>query len=236
MSRIARTRRLALVAIDRDRRAAIGRRARAVPPWPTARRCTPPARPGCRSRCSSGRATSPASALNVDYQGIGSTAGRQNYMYNLIDFAATEIPYQPDELAQYHSELKEPVPLVPVHPRRRRRHVVHVQPRRPDDGRSASRTCGSRRRRSRRSSPARSPVGATRRSSPTTPGLNLPNTPLTPVVALGLVGHERPAVALPEGDAARDLEPVRGRASVARRRARTGRPTGRSSARACRAA
>ncbi|MDQ1534543.1 MAG: phosphate transport system substrate-binding protein, partial [Actinomycetota bacterium] len=43
--------------------------------------------------------------LHVDYQGIGSTAGRQNYMYNLIDFAATEIPYQPDELAQYHSEL-----------------------------------------------------------------------------------------------------------------------------------
>ena len=26
-------------------------------------------------------------------------------MYNLIDFAATEIPYQPDELAQYHAEL-----------------------------------------------------------------------------------------------------------------------------------
>jgi phosphate ABC transporter phosphate-binding protein len=44
--------------------------------------------------------------LNIDYQGIGSTAGRQNYMYNLIDFAATEIPYQPDELAQYHAELK----------------------------------------------------------------------------------------------------------------------------------
>jgi phosphate ABC transporter phosphate-binding protein len=43
--------------------------------------------------------------LNVDYQGIGSTAGRQNYMYNLIDFAATEIPYQPDELAQYRAEL-----------------------------------------------------------------------------------------------------------------------------------
>jgi phosphate ABC transporter phosphate-binding protein len=43
--------------------------------------------------------------LQVDYQGTGSTAGRQNYMYNLIDFAATEIPYQPDELAQYHNEL-----------------------------------------------------------------------------------------------------------------------------------
>jgi phosphate transport system substrate-binding protein len=43
--------------------------------------------------------------VNVDYQGIGSTAGRQNYMYNLIDFAATEIPYQPDELAAYHAEL-----------------------------------------------------------------------------------------------------------------------------------
>jgi phosphate ABC transporter phosphate-binding protein len=43
--------------------------------------------------------------LSVDYQGIGSTAGRQNYMYNLIDFAATEIPYQPDELAEYHNEL-----------------------------------------------------------------------------------------------------------------------------------
>lgn len=45
--------------------------------------------------------------VSVDYQGIGSTAGRQNYMYSLIDFAATEIPYQPDELAQYHKELKD---------------------------------------------------------------------------------------------------------------------------------
>ena len=43
--------------------------------------------------------------LNVDYQGIGSTAGREDYMYNLIDFAATEIPYQPEELDLYHREL-----------------------------------------------------------------------------------------------------------------------------------
>lgn len=43
--------------------------------------------------------------MSVDYQGTGSTAGRQNYMYNLIDFAATEIPYQPEELSQYHHEL-----------------------------------------------------------------------------------------------------------------------------------
>jgi phosphate ABC transporter phosphate-binding protein len=45
-----------------------------------------------------------AFGLNVDYQGTGSTAGRQNYMYDLIDFAATEIPYQPDELDQFHRE------------------------------------------------------------------------------------------------------------------------------------
>jgi phosphate ABC transporter phosphate-binding protein len=43
--------------------------------------------------------------LDVDYQGIGSTAGRQNYMYNLIDFAATEIPYLPAELQQFKQEL-----------------------------------------------------------------------------------------------------------------------------------
>lgn len=43
--------------------------------------------------------------LNVDFQGVGSTAGREDYMYNLVDFAATEIPYQPEELALYHREL-----------------------------------------------------------------------------------------------------------------------------------
>jgi phosphate transport system substrate-binding protein len=72
--------------------------------------------------------------LNVDYQGIGSTAGRQNYMYNLIDFAATEIPYQPDELAQYRAELGGRFPHVAVPAGRRRRHRVHVQPRGPATG------------------------------------------------------------------------------------------------------
>ncbi|MEI8405682.1 MAG: hypothetical protein WCG96_10445, partial [Actinomycetes bacterium] len=43
--------------------------------------------------------------LNVDYQGIGSTAGREDYMYNLIDFAATEIPYRPGELDPYTRDL-----------------------------------------------------------------------------------------------------------------------------------
>lgn len=43
--------------------------------------------------------------ITVDYQGIGSTAGRQNYMYGLTDFAGTEIPYQADELAQFQKEL-----------------------------------------------------------------------------------------------------------------------------------
>jgi len=37
---------------------------------------------------------------NIDYSSIGSSAGRQEYLLNQLDFAASEIPFQPDELPQ----------------------------------------------------------------------------------------------------------------------------------------
>ena len=37
--------------------------------------------------------------LSVNYQGVGSTAGRQFYIIGQVDFAATEIPFLPDEVA-----------------------------------------------------------------------------------------------------------------------------------------
>lgn len=37
---------------------------------------------------------------SINYQGVGSSAGRQLYIINQVDFAASEIPFQPDELNQ----------------------------------------------------------------------------------------------------------------------------------------
>src|SRR5664279_1189598 len=119
--------------------------------------------------------------LNVDYQGIGSTAGRQNYMYNLIDFAATEIPYQPDELAEYHNELKD-----------RFRTYQYI----PDVAGGTSfmynlvdPTTGRRITNLRLSSATIAKIFTGHISTwrdpsivADNPGLNLPNTPLTPVV------------------------------------------------------
>lgn len=44
--------------------------------------------------------------LSVNYQGVGSTAGRQYYIIGQVDFAATEIPFLPDEVAQLKGEHK----------------------------------------------------------------------------------------------------------------------------------
>jgi phosphate transport system substrate-binding protein len=44
--------------------------------------------------------------LNINYQGVGSTAGRQFYIIGQVDFAATEIPFLPDEVAQLKGEHK----------------------------------------------------------------------------------------------------------------------------------
>jgi phosphate transport system substrate-binding protein len=44
--------------------------------------------------------------LNVNYQPVGSTAGRQYYIVNQVDFAASEIPFLPSEIAQLRSEHK----------------------------------------------------------------------------------------------------------------------------------
>lgn len=42
----------------------------------------------------------------INYQGVGSSAGRQFYVINQVDFAASEIPFQPDEVAQLRAEHK----------------------------------------------------------------------------------------------------------------------------------
>ena len=59
-----------------------------------------PARRGCRSRSTSGVPTRRGSGLTINYQGVGSTAGRQFYIIGQVDFAASEIPFLPDEVAQ----------------------------------------------------------------------------------------------------------------------------------------
>jgi phosphate ABC transporter phosphate-binding protein len=40
---------------------------------------------------------------SINYQGIGSSAGRTLYVINEVDFAASEIPFQPDEIPQLAS-------------------------------------------------------------------------------------------------------------------------------------
>src|SRR5262245_18613722 len=42
----------------------------------------------------------------VNYQGVGSSAGRQFYIINQVDFAASEIPFQPEEVAQLRAAHK----------------------------------------------------------------------------------------------------------------------------------
>ncbi len=44
--------------------------------------------------------------LSLNYQSVGSSAGRQFYIINQVDFAASEIPFQPDEIAQLQGEGK----------------------------------------------------------------------------------------------------------------------------------
>ena len=42
----------------------------------------------------------------INYQGVGSSAGRSYYIIGQVDFAASEIPFQPDEVAQLEGEHK----------------------------------------------------------------------------------------------------------------------------------
>jgi phosphate transport system substrate-binding protein len=44
--------------------------------------------------------------LSINYQAVGSTSGRQFYIIGQVDFAATEIPFLPAEVAQLRSEHK----------------------------------------------------------------------------------------------------------------------------------
>lgn len=43
---------------------------------------------------------------SINYQGVGSSAGRTLYIINEVDFAASEIPFQPDELNQLRGSGK----------------------------------------------------------------------------------------------------------------------------------
>jgi phosphate transport system substrate-binding protein len=49
------------------------------------------------------RADAARQGLNINYQGVGSTAGRQFYVIGQVDFAASEIPFLPDEVRQLKS-------------------------------------------------------------------------------------------------------------------------------------
>ncbi len=44
--------------------------------------------------------------FSINYQGVGSSAGRQFYITGQVDFAASEIPFQPDEISSLHAEHK----------------------------------------------------------------------------------------------------------------------------------
>ena len=44
--------------------------------------------------------------LQVNYQGVGSTSGRNFFVINQVDFAASEIPFLPDELNKLRAEHK----------------------------------------------------------------------------------------------------------------------------------
>ena len=52
------------------------------------------------------RADAARQGLSINYQGVGSTAGRQFYIQNQVDFAASEIPFLPSELTQLRGEHK----------------------------------------------------------------------------------------------------------------------------------
>ena len=40
------------------------------------------------------------SGLRINFSGVGSSAGRQFYLISQVDFAVSEIPFQPDEVAK----------------------------------------------------------------------------------------------------------------------------------------
>ncbi|HEY0388101.1 MAG TPA: phosphate ABC transporter substrate-binding protein PstS [Gaiellales bacterium] len=52
------------------------------------------------------RADASRQGLSINYQGSGSTAGRQFFIINQVDFAASEIPFLPDEVNQLRQEHK----------------------------------------------------------------------------------------------------------------------------------
>ena len=58
--------------------------------------------------------------LSINYQGVGSTAGRQFYVIGQVDFAASEIPFLPDELAQMRVDRTARTSTCPTSPAARR--------------------------------------------------------------------------------------------------------------------
>jgi phosphate ABC transporter phosphate-binding protein len=49
---------------------------------------------------------------NINFQGVGSSAGRQFFIINQVDFAASEIPFQPEELPSLAGKSYQYVPDV----------------------------------------------------------------------------------------------------------------------------
>src|SRR3954453_265504 len=52
------------------------------------------------------RADAARQGLSINYQGVGSTAGRQFFIIDQVDFAASEIPFLPDEVNQLRQKHK----------------------------------------------------------------------------------------------------------------------------------
>src|SRR5262245_1709070 len=52
------------------------------------------------------RADGGSRGLTINYPGVGSSAGRQFYIIDQVDFAASEIPFQPNEVEQLQAKGK----------------------------------------------------------------------------------------------------------------------------------
>ncbi len=98
------------------------------------------------------RADAARFGLTINYQGVGSTAGRQFFIIDQTDFAATEIPFEPNEIEQLEQKGKsyQYIPDVAG--------GTALMYNLKDGSGPGSRTWVCHRRRQRRSSPARSNV------------------------------------------------------------------------------
>ena len=166
-----RRRRGARIAVVARRRCRPGRRRRRYVPIPA------PARPGARTRSTSGAATSTSSACTVNYAGTGSSDGRNQFRNGTVDFAVSEIPYGlADGRRRRPAAAARATPTCRSSPAARRSCTTSRS------AASGSPTCGCPARHRQDLHRRDHHAGTTRRSRPTTPGLALPARRIVPVV------------------------------------------------------